>query len=509
MLKLGSRTNLEGEFQCKISLLDDTELSCDFKRDVKGQTVFDEVCKTLDLLEKDYFGLRFVDDAKQRHWLELNKSVIKQMKTLKPPYKLFFRVKFYAVDPSALHEEITRYQFFLQVKRDILHGRLLCTFNDLVELGAYIVQADIGDFDPDDHGENYVSEFRIVPKQADKLEKKITEIHKQLFGQVPSVAEKNFLAKVRGLDMYGVDPHPCKDQDNVQLYLGLTPIGVAIIREGRKCQDLFGKLVHYCNILAEVMKCTYEGKVFYVQIQREDRKANYGFRLPDPLACKHLWKCAVEHLAFYSHKGNTVSKPKRKAISPQRLFRRSKHKYSGPTHDQLIAESEKISRPEPQIKRAPSVRISRRIKVPSDSISESTGVLNLPNTPNGQASGEITPTSDAVLQKFETSVFPPSPPLEESVSSFEMTDAGSPSTVNHVGHHDVSPPNEVVTKRAPPAHVEVENYGFKMFIFIMFILALIMIPIAIVWETRKSYIKSTDAYKGLAKFVFRSVGYKI
>ena len=95
--------------------------------------------------------------------------------------------------------------------------------------------------------------------------------------------------------------------------------------------------------------------------------------------------------------------------------------------------------------RAPSVRISRRIKVPSDSISESTGVLNLPNTPNGQASGEITPTSDAVLQKFETSVFPPSPPLEESVSSFEMTDAGSPSTVNHVGHHDVSPPNEVRT----------------------------------------------------------------
>lgn len=500
MLKIGSKSNLEGEFQCKISLLDDTELSCDFKRDVKGQGVFDEVCKTLDLLEKDYFGLRYVDDAKQRHWLDLNKSVIKQMKTLKPPYKLFFRVKFYAVDPSALHEEITRYQFFLQVKRDILHGRLLCTFNDLTELGAYIVQADIGDYDADDHGESYVSEFRIVPKQADKLEKKIAEIHKTLFGQVPSVAEKNFLAKVRGLDMYGVDPHPCKDQDNVQLYLGLTPIGIAIIREGKKVSGF---------VWGEVLKCSYEGKVFYVQVQRDDRKANYGFRLPDPLACKHLWKCAVEHLAFYSHKEDTVAKPKRKAISPQRLFRRSKHKYSGPTHDQLIAESEKISRPEPQIKRAPSVRISRRIKVPSDSISESTGVLNLPNTPNGQASGEITPNSAASeLKRFETSVFP-SPPPDESVASIEMTDSGSPLTVNHVGHREVSAPNEVVTKRPPPSHVEVENYGFKMFIFIMFILALIMIPIAIVWETRKTYIKSTDAYKGLAKWVFRSFGYKI
>ncbi|KAM7440743.1 FERM domain-containing protein 5 [Porites harrisoni] len=494
MFKSASKSNLEGEFQCKISLLDDTELSCDFKRDVKGQSVFDEVCRTLDLLEKDYFGLRYVDDAKQRHWLDLNKSVVRQMKTLKPPYKLFFRVKFYSVDPSTLHEEITRYQFFLQVKRDILHGRLLCTFNDLVELGAYIVQADIGDYEEEDHGENYVSEFRIVPKQSDKLEKKIAETHKMLTGQVPAVAEKNFLGAVKGLDMYGVDPHPCKDQDNVQLYLGLTPVGIAIIREGKKVSGFNWP---------EVLKCSYEGKVFYVQVQKEDRKANYGFRLPDPLACKHLWKCAVEHLAFYSHKDN-VAKPKRKAISPQRFFRRSKHKYLGPTQDQLIAESEKISRPAPEIKRAPSVRISRRIKVSSDSISESTGVLNLSSP--GQSGGN-TPISDAAeLQKFETSKFPPSPPPDDSFVG-DSTDASSPSIANHVDHEE-KPATKVVTKPTP-SHVEVENYGFKMFIFIMFILALIMIPIAIVWETRKTYIKSTDAYKGFAKFVLKSFGYKI
>ena len=89
------------------------------------------------------------------------------------------------------------------------------------------------------------------------------------------------------------------------------------------------------------------------------------------------------------------------------------------------------------------MRISRRIKVPSDSISESTGVLNLPNTPNGQASGEITPNSAASeLKRFETSVFP-SPPPDESVASIEMTDSGSPLTVNHVGHREVSAPNEV------------------------------------------------------------------
>ncbi|KXJ26282.1 FERM domain-containing protein 3 [Exaiptasia diaphana] len=203
---------------------------------------------------------------------------------LKPPFKLFFRVKFYALDPNLVHEEITRYQFFLQIKRDILHGRLLCSYNELAELGAYIVQAELGDYDSEDNQEGYVSEFRIVPKQSEKLEKKIGEIHKQLVPQI--------------------------------------------------------------------VKCSYDGKVFYIQVLKEERKANYGFRLPDPLACKHLWKCSVEHHAFYSSQNPKEIKPKRRtSLSPPKLFRRSKYKYSGPTQEDVIAESEKISRPEPEIKR--------------------------------------------------------------------------------------------------------------------------------------------------------------
>ena len=39
--------------------------------------------------------------------------------------------------------------------------------------------AEIGDYEEEDHGDSYVSEFRIVPKQSDKLEKRIMESHKQ------------------------------------------------------------------------------------------------------------------------------------------------------------------------------------------------------------------------------------------------------------------------------------------------------------------------------------------
>ncbi|XP_031557619.1 FERM domain-containing protein 5-like [Actinia tenebrosa] len=505
MLKIGSKSNLDTEYVCKISLLDDTEMTCEFRRDAKGQVVFDTVCKSLDLLEKDYFGLRFVDDSKQRHWLDLGKSVLKQMKSLKPPFKLFFRVKFYAVDPSVVHEEITRYQFFLQIKRDILHGRLLCSYNELAELGAYIVQAELGDFDADDNDQGYVSEFRIVPKQSEKLEKKIAEIHKQLVGQYPSVAEKNFLSKVKALDMYGVDPHPCKDQDNVQLYLGLTPSGIAIIRDGKKVSGFDWP---------QIIKCSYDGKVFYIQVLKEERKANYGFRLPDPLACKHLWKCSVEHQAFYCSQSQKEIKPRRRSsLSPQRLFRRSKYKYSGPTQDEVIAESEKISRPEPEIKRTPSIRISRRLKPPTaaDNRSESTGDLVLPTTPNYKKSTSDNPDPAVDLSKFETKHFPEVPvSVEDSAVSAESADVidAEPMKNNNMANN-VSPGRPKTVAQTPPKQAEVEYYGFKMFIFILFILALIMIPIAIVWETRKTYLRTTTVYKSFARWVFRSFGYRL
>ncbi|KAK3709152.1 hypothetical protein QZH41_018062 [Actinostola sp. cb2023] len=478
MLKIGSKSNLDTEYVCKISLLDDTEMTCEFRRDAKGQTVFDSVCKALDLLEKNYFGLRFVDDSKQRHWLDLNKNILKQMKSLKPPFKLFFRVKFYALDPSVVHEEITRYQFFLQIKRDILHGRLLCSYNELAELGAYIVQAELGDYDPDDNEEGYVSEFRIVPKQSEKLEKKIAEIHKQLVGQVPSVAEKNFLGKVKNLDMYGVDPHPCKDQDNVQLYLGLTPSGIAIIRDGKKVSGFDWP---------QIVKCSYDGKVFYIQVLKEDRKANYGFRLPDPLACKHLWKCSVEHHAFYSSQTQKEMKPKRRtSLSPPKLFRRAKYTY-----------------------RSASIRLSRRPKLPSENISESTGDLVLPLIPLQNSSLQITTDQAAELQKFETQVFPEVPNrVDDSAVSENIDMIDAEPMQNNVANNVISDrPKPVPPKTTKQA--EVEYYGFKMFIFILFIMALIMIPIAIVWETRKTYFRSTIAFRSFARWVFRSFGFRL
>ncbi|XP_062924870.1 FERM domain-containing protein 3 isoform X4 [Mobula hypostoma] len=202
--------SLSQEIKCTIRLLDDTELPCIIQRDAKGQFLIDFVCNHFSLLEKDYFGIRYVDPEKQRHWLESNKSVVKQMKS-QPPYTMCFRVKFYPAEPMKVKEELTRYLLYLQIKRDIFHGRLLCSLSDAASLGAYTLQAELGDYEPDEHPDGYVSEIKLFPKQTQKLERKMAEIHKnELRGQSAAVAEMNLLKKAHTLETYGVDPHPCK-----------------------------------------------------------------------------------------------------------------------------------------------------------------------------------------------------------------------------------------------------------------------------------------------------------
>ena len=151
------------------------------------------------------------------------------------------------------------------------------------------------------------------------------------------------------------------------------------------------------------------------------------------------------------------------------------------------------------------MRISRRLRDPGEIVSESTGDLALPKaSPHATDSPVHASQADAELRKFETERFPEATPPEDSfISNGDMPDSPPSKSANHVTN-DVSKPVEVKTKSA-----DVEYYGLKMFIFVIFILALIMIPIAIVWETRKSSIKSSAAYKGLARWVFSSFGVRL
>ncbi|KAM9067988.1 FERM domain-containing protein 5 isoform X1 [Sarcophilus harrisii] len=340
-LMSGSSRNLDREYSCTVRLLDDSEYTCTIQRDAKGQYLFDLLCHHLNLLEKDYFGIRFVDPDKQRHWLEFTKSVVKQLRS-QPPFTMCFRVKFYPADPAALREEITRYLVFLQIKRDLYHGRLLCKTSDAALLAAYILQAEIGDYDPGKHPEGYSSKFQFFPKHSEKLERKIAEIHKtELSGQTPATSELNFLRKAQTLETYGVDPHPCKDVSGNAAFLAFTPFGFVVLQGNKR--------VHFIK-WNEVTKLKFEGKTFYLYVsQKEEKKIVLTYFAPTPEACKHLWKCGIENQAFYKlEKSSQV----RTVSSSNLFFKGSRFRYSGRVAKEVMESSAKIKREPPEIHRA-------------------------------------------------------------------------------------------------------------------------------------------------------------
>ncbi|XP_076879174.1 FERM domain-containing protein 5 isoform X2 [Brachyhypopomus gauderio] len=311
-----------------------------FKRDAKGQWLFEQICQHLSLLEKDYFGIRYVDPDKQRHWLELTKSITKQMRS-QPPFTMCLRVKFYPPDPAALKEEITRYLVFLQIKRDLYHGRLLCRSSDAAMLAAYILQAEIGDYDAGKHPEGYSSKFQFFPKHSERLERRIAEIHKaELIGQTPETSELNFLRKAQTLETYGVDPHPCKDVSGNAAFLAFTPFGFVVLQGNRR--------VHFLK-WNEVTKMKFEGKTFHIYAnQQEDQKIILTYFAPTPEACKHLWKCGVENQAFYQFE---KSSEVRTVSSSNLFFKGSRFKYSGKVAKEVMEQSAKIRREPPEIHR--------------------------------------------------------------------------------------------------------------------------------------------------------------
>ncbi|XP_069181062.1 uncharacterized protein [Procambarus clarkii] len=340
-------------YHCKVVLLDEQELIQEIQDTTTGQDLLETVFSHLNLMETAYFGLRYLDPSNQTHWLDPAKKVVKQLKAFRwtqkgtSPFTLYFSVKFYAADPCKLVEEITRYQFFLQVKQDILQGRLPISQDLAAELGSYAVQSELGDYDPRRHSPGYVSEFRFVTTQTVALENKIAELHKKLIGQVPSKAEMCYLEKVKWLDMYGVDLHPVLGEDNIEYFLGLTPSGVIVLRNKAKVGNYFWP---------RISKVYFRGRFFMLRVRDKNNSENtYGFETPSKAACKHLWQCCVEHHAFFrltQASGN----------SPAAIFSLgSKFRYSGRTEKEAVQDAKLGSRTQPEFTRMPSRRYQRRI----------------------------------------------------------------------------------------------------------------------------------------------------
>ncbi|XP_066834681.1 band 4.1-like protein 1 isoform X4 [Anser cygnoides] len=326
---------------CRVTLLDASEYECEVEKHARGQVLFDMVCEHLNLLEKDYFGLTFCDSDSQKNWLDPSKEIKKQIRS--GLWNFAFTVKFYPPDPAQLTEDITRYYLCLQLRADIITGRLPCSFVTHALLGSYAVQAELGDYDAEEHVGNYVSELRFAPNQTRELEERIMELHKTYRGMTPGEAEIHFLENAKKLSMYGVDLHHAKDSEGIDIMLGVCANGLLIYRDRLRINRF---------AWPKILKISYKRSNFYIKIrpgEYEQFESTIGFKLPNHRSAKRLWKVCIEHHTFF------------RLVSPEPppkgfLVMGSKFRYSGRTQAQTRQASALIDRPAPFFERSSSKR---------------------------------------------------------------------------------------------------------------------------------------------------------
>lgn len=380
--------DVKNKLPCKVMLLDGTDISVNLKKGALGSELLRRVLMHLDLVEKDYFALQFMDTKQVPHWLDPMKKIKRQV-VIGPPYTLHFRVKFYAPNPQTLHEELTRYQFFLQIKQDILRGRFRPTSKQSIELGGLSIQSELGDYDNTLHIGNYVSEFKLFPDQNEDLDRSIERKHRTLCGKNPAECEKEYLAIACRLRYYGMDRHAVKGSDNRDYKICLTPQAIVIMEGDMEKGSYFWKSI------ADIKFQQSEFLLDIIGNEINHEKHELRYVLPTPRASKHLWKCAIEYHTFFRLLA-TSEAPKNKTFAP--LRRSSTFTYRGRTLSQVKKEDAVNTRRTLLFKRTRSERITQRSTIGYIRY----GAIVWARAINGDYyKGEITALKDKVHVKFE------------------------------------------------------------------------------------------------------------
>ncbi|CAD7682751.1 unnamed protein product [Nyctereutes procyonoides] len=311
----------------KVQFLDDSQKIFVVDQKSSGKALFNLSCGHLNLAEKEYFGLEFCSHSGNNVWLELLKPITKQVKN--PKDVVFeFMVKFFPVDPGHLREELTRYLFTLQIKKDLALGRLPCSENCTALMVSHILQSELGDFH-EETAKKHLAQTRYLPNQ-DCLESKIMQFHQKHTGRSPAESDILLLDIARKLDMYGIRPHPASDGEGMQIHLAVAHMGVLVLRGNTKINTFNW---------AKIRKLSFKRKHFLIKLHANILvlcKDTLEFTMASRDACKAFWKTCVEYHAFFRLSEEPKSKPKTLLCSKGSSFR-----YSGRTQRQLLEYGKK------------------------------------------------------------------------------------------------------------------------------------------------------------------------
>ncbi|XP_051486343.1 FERM domain-containing protein 7 [Apus apus] len=311
----------------KVQFLDDSQKIFVVDQKSCGKGLFNLTCSHLNLVEKEYFGLEFRSQAGNHVWLEPLKPITKQVKN--PKEVLFkFMVKFFPVDPGHLREELTRYLFTLQIKKDLALGQLPCSDKSAALLVSHLLQSELGDFH-EETDQQHLETHRYLPNQ-EYLDNKIMHYHRRHRGKTPAESDVQLLDVARKLEMYGIRPHPASDGEGTQINLAVTHMGVLVLRGNTKINTFNW---------SKIRKLSFKRKHFLIKLHANVSalcKDTLEFTMASRDTCKAFWKTCVEYHAFFRLSEEPKSKPKALLCSKGSSFR-----YSGRTQRQLLEHGRK------------------------------------------------------------------------------------------------------------------------------------------------------------------------
>ncbi|GIY54172.1 tyrosine-protein phosphatase non-receptor type 14 [Caerostris extrusa] len=259
-------------FVLSVELLDNTTVECTLSAQSLGQECLNNVCQRLGLMQPQYFGLRFLSKKKGPS------------------------------DVNILHDEVTRYHYFLQLKSDILDGKLSCNEEQIILFASYSLQAEFGDHDPERHTTEYLTNFGLLPKQMKENQEAILErvihSHRTLQGMSQPLAEVYYIMEAQKLQGYGYECFMAKDSSNNAVGLGVSIMGINVW-----CLITKELTDHYP--WDQILNLVYHKRCF--GIQHITSRKTIQFSLEDAHLAKYVWKTCIQQHRFYTNNEGIIN----------------------------------------------------------------------------------------------------------------------------------------------------------------------------------------------------------
>ncbi|XP_039288581.1 tyrosine-protein phosphatase non-receptor type 14 isoform X4 [Nilaparvata lugens] len=279
-----------------VELLDSTNIECTLSAESVGRECLDNVCQRLGLNQQEFFGLRYINRDGAPRWMEMERPLKRQLDKHAREPNLYLRVMYYVSGVSQLHDEMTRYHYFLQLKNDVIEGRISCDAKQAVLLASYSMQAEFGNHDLERHTAKYLRDFALFPKhlteEGGRLES-LTEAailqHAGLAGLAQGTAEEYYILAAQQLDGYGHETFLAKDESGNEVVIGVSLSGIVVASESSQAS----KFYRWKDITNVINHKRHFGMVCQSQ---ED---SASFTLIDVETAKYIWRMCVHQHKFF------------------------------------------------------------------------------------------------------------------------------------------------------------------------------------------------------------------